>query len=241
MKTKIKSLKFKSLNAGKKRLFILLAVFLFSAVFMRNIIFAAILCILYLYFDWHIGYERKCKLVNLMNKQIIEALNIIKNAVQAGQSLQNAINAARSELSYPLKLEFEKMSDNLALGVNFDKVLMDISQNTRSKEFKLMIDTVRISKDTGASLSAIFERITDTVSQRIAVRAKIVALTAQGRMSGNIVSIIPFVVLFIMYIVDPDMIKSLFVTLPGNILLLIVVIMALAGLFIIRKMTEIDF
>jgi len=59
------------------------------------------------------------------------------------------------------------MSDNLALGVNFDKVLMDVSQNTRSKEFKLMIDTVRISKGTGGSLSAIFERITDTVSRRM--------------------------------------------------------------------------
>ncbi len=60
-------------------------------------------------------------------------------------------------------------------------------------------------------------------------------------MSENIVSIIPFIVLFMMYAIESDMMKSLFVTLPGNILLLVEALMVLAGLFVIRKMTEIDF
>ncbi|MCA6085463.1 type II secretion system F family protein [Candidatus Endomicrobiellum agilis] len=176
-----------------------------------------------------------------MDKQVVEALTVIKSAVQAGQSLQNAISTAQNELKDPIKREFEKMADKLALGVSFDRVLEDTSQNSKSKEFKLMIDTIRISKNTGASLSGIFDRITDSTSQRVAIQSKIVALTAQGRMSGNIVSVIPFVVIFMMYIIEADMMKSLFVTLPGNILLLIVVAMVLAGSFIIRKMTEIDF
>jgi tight adherence protein B len=60
-------------------------------------------------------------------------------------------------------------------------------------------------------------------------------------MSGNIVSVIPFVVIFMMYVIEPEMMKCLFVTVVGNILLLIVVVMVLVGSFIIRKMTEIDF
>ncbi len=60
-------------------------------------------------------------------------------------------------------------------------------------------------------------------------------------MSENIVSIIPFIVLFMMYAIESDMMKSLFVTLPGNILLLVEALMVLAGLFVIRKVTEIDF
>ncbi|OEG71662.1 hypothetical protein ATZ36_13585 [Candidatus Endomicrobiellum trichonymphae] len=73
------------------------------------------------------------------------------------------------------------------------------------------------------------------------IQSKIIALTAQSRMSENIVSIIPFIVLFMMYAIESDMMKSLFVTLPGNILLLVEALMVLAGLFVIRKMTEIDF
>jgi tight adherence protein B len=185
--------------------------------------------------------KNKRKSASLIDKQVVEALSIIKSIVQAGQSLQNAIIIAQNEFKYPIKLEFKKMSDSLAVGVNFDKVLEDASKNAKSKEFKLMIDTIRISKDTGASLSGIFERIIDSTGQRIAIQSKITALTAQGRMSGNIVSIVPFVVMFIMYVIEPDMMSPLFSTLPGNILLLVVIVMIIVGSFIIRKMTEIDF
>jgi Flp pilus assembly protein TadB len=59
-------------------------------------------------------------------------------------------------------------------------------------------------------------------------------------MSGNIVSSISFVVLFMMYAIESDMMKSLFVAWMGNILLHVVVLMVFAGSFVIRKMTEID-
>jgi tight adherence protein B len=238
---KKKSFDFKNLTVKRKRILVSLFIFLLAAILVRNIIFALILCVLYLYFDWYIKDKNRRKLADLMDKQVIEALTVIKNTVQSGQSLQNTINIAKNELKNPIKLEFEKMSDELALGVSFDRVLEDASRNSNSKEFKLMVDTIRISKDTGASLSGIFDRITDSASQRVTIQSKIIALTAQGRMSGNIVSIIPFIVLFMMYAIEPDMMKSLFVTLPGNILLLVVVLMVLAGSFVIRKMTEIDF
>jgi tight adherence protein B len=103
------------------------------------------------------------------------------------------------------------------------------------------MDTLKIAKDSGASLAGIFDRIIDAASQRVAAQAKVTALTAQGRMSGNIVSVIPFVVVAMMYAIEPDMMKSLFTTFAGNILLLITVIMVLIGSFVIRKITEIDF
>ncbi|MDR3306211.1 MAG: type II secretion system F family protein [Endomicrobium sp.] len=181
------------------------------------------------------------KKVALIDKQVMEALNIIKNAVRAGQSLQNSMVTAKNELKYPIKSEFEKISEKLAFVVSFDKVLEEASKTAISKEFKLMIDVIRVSKDSGASLSDIFDRISDSAFQRINVRSKITALTAQGRMSGNLVSVIPFVIIFMMYIIEPEMMECLFVTLTGNILLLIVVVMVITGSFVIRKMTEIDF
>jgi tight adherence protein B len=235
------SFNFNNLLIKRKRLYILLLVFLLSSVLLSNIIFALILCILYLYFDWYISDKNQRKRMNLIDKQVIEALTVVKNAVQAGHSLQNAVIDAKNELKDPIKSEFEQISADLSLGVNFDKVLEEVSQKTKSGEFKLMLDTIRISKDTGASLKDIFDKIIDSTSQRIAIQSKITALTAQGRMSGNIVSIMPFVVIFMMYMIEPDMMKSLFVTLAGNVLLLIVVVMTISGSFVIRKMTEIDF
>jgi tight adherence protein B len=181
------------------------------------------------------------KYINLIDKQIIESLTIIKNTMQAGQSLQNAMFIVKDELDEPLKFEFEYINDKLSLGVDFDEVLANVSKRTKSKEFKLMLDTIRVSKDTGSRLKEIFDRIIDSMIKKMEIKSKMNALTAQGRISGNIISFMPFIVIFITYIIEPDMIKPLFVTLIGNILLFIVVVMILFGSFIIRKMTEIDF
>jgi tight adherence protein B len=231
----------KNLPRNKKRLLISFIIFVICAIFLQNIIFALIFGILYCYFDWYIKDKKRRKKAALVDKQVIEALNIIKNTVRSGQSLQNAIATAKNELKYPIKNEFEKISEKLIFGTSFDSVLEEASKTQISKEFKLMIDVIRLSKDSGASLSSIFDKISDSVVQRINVQSKIAALTAQGRMSGNIVSVIPFVVIFMMYIIEPEMTGCLFCTLAGNILLLIVVIMVITGSFLIRKMTEIDF
>ncbi|MDR1196264.1 MAG: type II secretion system F family protein [Endomicrobium sp.] len=235
------NLKFKEMTAFKKRIFIAVVIFLITAIVLQNIVFALIACVLYVYFDWYVQNKKAKEKAALIDKQVIEALTIIKNAVQSGQSLTQSVSTAAQELKEPIKIEFIKMSENLSLGVSFDKTLTDESENAPSKEFKLMIDTIRISKDSGASLAGIFDRIISATSQRIAIQSKVEALTAQGRMSGNVVSVIPFVVILMMYVIEPDMMRSLFTTLAGNMLLLIVVIMILIGSFVIRKLTEIEF
>ena len=232
---------FKKMTSLKKRIFAAAAVFFITAVILMNIVFALTASILYVYFDWYIKNKKAAEYAALVDKQVIEALTVVKNAVQSGQSLAQAVATAADELKDPIKSEFEKMSERLALGANFDGILMEASANAVSKEFKLMIDTIRISKDSGASLAGIFDRIIAATSQRIAIQSKVKALTAQGRMSGNVVSVIPFVVIAMMYAIEPEMIGSLFTTLAGNILLLIVVIMVLTGSFVIRKLTEIEF
>ncbi|MDR3071256.1 MAG: type II secretion system F family protein [Endomicrobium sp.] len=241
MRKKRNFFNFKNLSVKTKTLIISLIVFLFLLILIRNIIFVLIFYILYLYFNWYIKDKNERRYANLLDQQVIEALTVIKNIVQVGQSLQNAMIIAKHELKEPIKFEFEQISNSLSLGMDFGKVLEEISQKTKSKEFKLMLDTIRISKDTGASLKDIFDRIVDSTSKRITMQSKISTLTAQGRMSGNIVSAVPFIIIVMMYIIEPDMVKPLFATLSGNILLLIVVVMVLAGSFVMRKMMEIDF
>lgn len=133
------------------------------------------------------------------------------------------------------------MAQDLSLGASLDSVLSKASNNAPSKEFKLMADTIRLSAESGASLSGIFERITDAASQRIELFEKVSALTAQGKMSGNVVSSVPFVVMIMMSLLQPDMTNVLFNTFIGNILLLIVTGMTLMGSFLIRKLTEVDY
>ncbi|MDR2617115.1 MAG: type II secretion system F family protein [Endomicrobium sp.] len=232
---------FKNLVFKRKKIIFLFSVLVISFIVMQNIIFSAILCILCVYFDWHLSYLKKQKTSNIIDAQIVEALSIIKNSLGAGRTIANAIFDVESELRAPIKNEFARISKSISLGLSFNEAIEQVSSKTSNKDFKFMLNTIRISKDTGASLRDIFEQIIELVSKRIAAKSKINALTSQGKLSGNIVGLIPFIIIFMMYLIEPDMIQSLFVTTSGNILLLIVVFMVTLGSFVIRKMTEIDF
>ncbi|GHT43738.1 hypothetical protein AGMMS49921_12340 [Endomicrobiia bacterium] len=72
----------------RERNFILLLAFLLLAILLKNIVFVLILCILFLYLDWYVKDKNKRKSINLIDKQVVEALAIIKNSLQAGQPLQ---------------------------------------------------------------------------------------------------------------------------------------------------------
>ncbi|GHT72614.1 hypothetical protein AGMMS49950_11120 [Endomicrobiia bacterium] len=82
---------FKNLPIKRKKLLVLLLTFLLLAILLKNIVFPLTLCILFLYLDWYIKDKNKRKRTNLIDKQVVEALTIIKNLLQAGQSLQNAL------------------------------------------------------------------------------------------------------------------------------------------------------
>jgi tight adherence protein B len=229
-----------SMPRKKRRVFISLIVFIVFSVLFSNIILALIITVIYIYIDLNIEMRKKAKLASIIDLQTIESLTIIKSAILSGQSLQNALNTAAIELKEPIKNEFAKISNKLSLGIDFNKVLSDISQKAPSKEFKFMIDAIKLSKDSGASLSNTFEKIANCASQRITLQNKIMALTAQGKISGLIVSFIPFLIILIMYVMQPDMISVLFTTIAGNFLLLIVTLMILTGSFVMKKLTEID-
>jgi tight adherence protein B len=232
--------RFLNLPPARRRIIIALLVFLIVFLISTNFIFALVASALFLYFDWNSRKKKDKKTAALIDSQVIESLTTIKSSILAGQSLQNAIVATANDLKEPIRSDFVQIADELVLGVDFDMVLLSAAKRAKSKEFRFMIDTIRLSKDTGASLSGIFDRIIDSTSQRVTMRGKVTALTAQGRMSGTIVSFIPFVVILIMYLMQPDMMKVLFTTFLGNLLLLVVVIMIVIGSLVIRKMTEVE-
>ncbi|MDR3243349.1 MAG: hypothetical protein LBT79_01230, partial [Elusimicrobiota bacterium] len=151
--------RFLSLPPKRQMFIIVLVIFLIVLLISSKIIFAVIASAAFAYFQWNSQKKKDKKLSTLIDSQVIESLTTIKSAILAGQSLQNAIITTAHELKEPIKSDFERISDELVLGVDFDIVLLSASQKARSKEFRFMIDTIRLSKDTGASLSGIFDRI----------------------------------------------------------------------------------
>lgn len=228
-----------NLCLNKINIFASAAVF-FILAFLLNIIFAIMIFMLFAYFIWLYEKKKKHDYKKNIDKQIIESIRIFRNVILSGQSILQAIDTVSKQVKHPLSGEFKKIFDRVSLGVGLDEALEDSSLNIQSEQYKLFIDSVRISNITGAKLSDILDKIEKSINQRLAIYSKVEAFTSQGKMSGNIISAVPFFIVLFVYIAEPDMMGVLFTTLLGNIILFISLIMMLLGSFFMRKIAEID-
>jgi len=211
-----------------------------SFVLIGKIIFA-VLCGLGAYYGitQYAGKQQKKKEAAFDN-QLIEALGMITNSVRAGQSLIQAMENMVKDTKPPLSVEFEEVLKQVQLGTPVQQALLDMTKRIRSKDLRIAVTSINLARETGGNLGEILSRLVDTMRERKKIQGKITALTAQGKASGMVMSMVPFLLLAILYFMEPAMVGQLFTTLVGNILLAIVIVMIGFGMFFINKIVQID-
>ena len=223
-----------------KNLKFILLIFEFIIVSMfLNIIYSLIINILILYFLWTLTVSRKQKNKKIIDKQILETIRLFRNYVSAGQSFAQTIESVSKQIKEPLSSEFKEISNKVNLGISLEKALKSSALNVSNEQYKFFTDALIISHSTGIKISDILLKIEESLNKKTDLASKIDVLTSQVRFSGNVVSFIPFVIVFLVYFFEQDMISTLFTTLIGNFVLLISVIMILTGTFIMKKISDI--
>lgn len=226
-------------NLKNKNIYYLIILFCLIS-FIFNIIFALIFLMIVLYFNWFNKTKKQKSEIKIIDEQIIEAIRIFKNSLLSGQSLMQAVDTASNQLKAPLANEFKTISNSVSYGISLDDALLKSSQKIKSRQYKLFMDSIRISNITGAKLVDILDKIEQSVTQRISINLKVEALTAQGKISGIIISVVPVFIVIFVCLAEPDIMGILWTTTIGNLILFISCIMILAGSFFMRKISEID-
>lgn len=174
------------------------------------------------------------------NAQLAEALGMLANNLRAGQSLQQALESLAAESAQPLSLQWAQLISEVRLGMPMDEALEGVGRRVQTPEMSMAITAMRLARETGGNLADILTRVAAIIGERRKVEGKIKALTAQGRASGVIMSFIPFVLLVVMYALEPSLAGLLFTTVLGNLMLVAVVAMLVTGAFVINKIVDIS-
>ena len=178
--------------------------------------------------------------LNLFNEQFLDAIGVISNALKSGLSLQQALARVALQYPAPLSQELSMISKEVALGVPLERSLLNVCKRVESEDLELFVTATSVVKDTGGNLSEMFDTIADTLRERNTIRGKIKALTAQGRMQGIVIGIMPVALGFILYKLDPNLIMPLFNDPIGWAILFIIVLFEAIGAFFIAKIIRID-
>ncbi len=173
------------------------------------------------------------------NEQLTDVMRLITNSLQAGHGMLQAINLVAKEMPPPASEEFERVVREVALGYSMNESLQRLAKRMRSDDLDMIVTAINIQAEVGGSLSEILRNISRTIEERVRLRGEVNALTAQQRMSGYLISGMPFILAVIISVLNPGYLTPLFLP-EWRWLPVLGVVMMVIGQIAMRRAMEID-
>lgn len=213
-----------------------LLIFFFSGSLMAMLIVAVVLMIAPLM--WVLNKRRRR--FNSFLEQLPDALELMVRSLQAGHSFSSALQMVATEMPEPIAREFGKTYEEQNLGLNIKSALENMVERVPILDLKLCVTAVLIQREIGGNLSEVLRNISHTIRERFRIQGEIRVKSAQARLSGYIVSALPFFLFFWINLVNPAYMKSLYDHPNGYYILGGGIVMQVVGWLIIRKIVNIE-
>jgi tight adherence protein B len=143
--------------------------------------------------------------------QLSDTLNLWVNALRSGYSVLQAMEAIATELPAPVSKEFERVVQEVRLGLSLEQALDNMYRRVPSEDLDLVITAVNIQRQVGGNLAEVLDTISFTIRERVRIKGEIRTLTAQGRISGWVISLLPIGLGLILFAINPTYVSELWV------------------------------
>lgn len=171
--------------------------------------------------------------------QLADALTIISSALKGGYSFVQGLDMAGKQMEEPIKSEIERVMRLIQLGLDTPKALSQMSERVNSYDYDMTVSATNIQLTVGGNLSLLLEGISATIRDRIRLRRDVAALTAQGRISGGILFVLPLGIAFFLCGINWEYMSSLF-TEKGMYLVYLAMTMQGLGFLWMKKLLDFD-
>jgi tight adherence protein B len=193
----------------------------------------------YLVPQWWVKKKKKQRITKF-NDGLPDMISTVIGSLRAGFSFAQALKTVSEEADSPIKEEIEFVLKEMQYGSTLDDALQELKERMPSEDLELMIQAILIQKQVGGNLATVLDTIVQTIRDRNKIQRQIVTLTAQGRLSGVVIGLLPVIVGVLIYFIEPDYISTLFTHPLGLMLLGAGVFSGTVGFIFIRKLTMIE-
>jgi tight adherence protein B len=183
--------------------------------------------------------RKRKKRINKMVEQLPDVFELMGQALRAGHSLPGAIQMITEQMPDPVAGEFARVFHEQNLGIKVEEALMNMAARVDQMDVRFFVTSVMIQRQTGGDLAEILDKIGKVIRDRVQLFGTVQALTAEGRLSGWVLLLLPVVVFFVCMIMNPEYASVLIDTNPGRMMLGTAVAMDLMGLAMIKKIVNI--
>jgi tight adherence protein B len=183
---------------------------------------------------------RQGRRARAFNNQLGDTITLLSNALKAGYSFAQALASVGRNASPPISEEFSRAVREIALGISVDDALNHMVQRNKSEDFDLLVTAVQIQRVVGGNLAEILDTIAYTIRERVRIQGEIRTLTAQARVSGIIITLLPFGLAGVLEIISPSYFGPMLTENLGHIFLGIGIVSIAIGAAAVNKIVKID-
>jgi tight adherence protein B len=169
-----------------------------------------------------------------------EALDLMVSALRAGHSLVAALRLVAHESPDPVGVEFRMCFEEQNYGLELRTAMENLVNRMPMQDLRLVSTAILIQKESGGNLAEVLEKGANLIRERFKLKRDVRTRTAQGRLTGWILSALPLVMGLLLYIINPQMMSLLWTREIGVKLLCGSAVMTVIGALIIRKIVNME-
>lgn len=166
--------------------------------------------------------------------QLPDTLQLLASSLKAGYSLLQATDTVVRQGDPPIATEFQRAMFENQLGLPMEDALERVANRLRSDDFSWVVMAIRIQRDVGGNLAELLTTVADTLRERERLRRQVRVLSAEGRLSGVILGVLPLVFALYLLVARPAYLRPM--TSPQGIIMLVaaVVLLSVGGLWLAK-------
>lgn len=185
--------------------------------------------------------HRRNKRLARFEEQFPGAVDLLGRAIRAGHPLSAALKMVADEVADPVAGEFRAVFEEQRFGLPFTESLAALADRVPTADVRIFVTAVLIQREVGGNLTEILDNLSEIIRQRFTLARQVQVLTAEGRYSVYVLTVMPIAIAGFVYMSNPAYLKPLWDTEIGRIMLYGAVAAQVVGYLWMRKLTKIEF
>ena len=211
----------------------------------RNPALAALLGIIGFYSPRLFVSMAQRRRLKAFSSQLADTLMLQSNSLRAGYSLLQSMETVAREGADPTAGEFARVVREVGLGLSPEEALLNLHRRMPSDDLDLMVTAINVQHEVGGNLAKIFDTLADTIRERQRISGEIRTLTAQQRLGGYVIALLPVVLAAGLTVINPGYMSPLMtnqwvICMPAFFMPIIAGVMVIAGYLAISKIVAIE-
>ena len=183
---------------------------------------------------------KRARRLKAFNDALPSAIELMARALRAGHSMSSAIELIAEQSPEPLSGLFVQVFQQQKFGLRFREALLQMAARMPSRDLQFLVTAILVQKETGGDLTEILDRTSHVIRERVRIDGEVRTRTAQGRLTGWILGLLPVIMLCLISIVTPGYTTVLFHDPTGQKLLGLGAVLIVIGGMVIRKVVDVE-